>query len=85
VALELPATADDRALRDAARQRGVLVHCFSQYTIRRPARPGLVIGYGRLHEDAIAPAVGALASVLTDAPIEPAPAASFLTRKDRSA
>jgi GntR family transcriptional regulator/MocR family aminotransferase len=72
LAIELPEGADDRAVRDAARERGVLVHSFSQYAVDGHTRPGLAIGYGRLHLDAIAPAVATLTPVLADHALESA-------------
>jgi GntR family transcriptional regulator / MocR family aminotransferase len=64
VTLNLPAEMDDRALERAALAAGVRVEALSRYTIHDRGHRGMVIGYGRLHESAIKPAVGALSEVI---------------------
>jgi GntR family transcriptional regulator/MocR family aminotransferase len=64
VLLRLPAGLDDESIaRDAARD-GIHVEPLSRYALVRRGAPGLVIGYGRVHESALGPAVAALASVI---------------------
>ena len=64
VLLRLPAGLDDESIaRDAARA-GIHVEPLSRYALVRRGAPGLVIGYGRVHESALGPAVAALASVI---------------------
>jgi GntR family transcriptional regulator / MocR family aminotransferase len=60
----LPASVDDVALVDAAAGRGVRIEALSRHCISEPGSRGLVLGYGRLHESAIAAAVGELRGVL---------------------
>ncbi len=60
VMLELPAGTDDRGLERTALEAGVRLEALSRYTIEDRGRSGLVIGYGRVHEAAIGPAVAAL-------------------------
>ena len=64
VLLRLPAGADDARLARAAGRAGVRVEPLSMYALGRGGAPGLVIGYGRVHETAIEPAVAALAAVI---------------------
>ena len=59
--LRLPRGVDDRAVADAARETGIAVPALSTFRIRPSDEGGLVIGYGRLHESAVAPATRALA------------------------
>jgi DNA-binding transcriptional MocR family regulator len=47
-------------LERIASQSGVRVEALSRYAIVDRERRGLVIGYGRMHESAIAPAIAAL-------------------------
>ncbi len=61
--LPLPAGADDKAIASEARDAGVVFQTLSDFSIRS-RRPGLVIGYGRLHESAIDGAVDAIRSVV---------------------
>lgn len=62
--LRVPASLDDESIaRDAARD-GVRVEPLSRYALGRRSAPGLVIGYGHVHETAPEPAVAALASVI---------------------
>jgi GntR family transcriptional regulator/MocR family aminotransferase len=64
VLLRLPRGADDRAAAAAALRAGVLVEPLSTHAVAAGGEPGLVVGYGRVHEDAIAPAIGALAEAI---------------------
>ena len=64
VTLELPTGVDDTSLERSALAAGIRVESLSRYTIHDRGRRGLVIGYGRLHESAIRPAVSALAGVI---------------------
>jgi GntR family transcriptional regulator/MocR family aminotransferase len=61
--LPLPAGADDKAIAADARDAGIVFQALSEFSIKS-RRPGLVIGYGRLHESAIDGAVDALRSVV---------------------
>ncbi|WP_460525021.1 MocR-like pyridoxine biosynthesis transcription factor PdxR [Flindersiella endophytica] len=63
VLLTLPPGADDVALARAAAAAGIGVRPLSPMALREPA-PGLLLGYGRLGEARIGPAVAALAGVL---------------------
>jgi DNA-binding transcriptional MocR family regulator len=60
-----PGNVQDRALERSGLVAGVRVEALSRYAIEDQRRRGLVMGYGRLHESAIDPAVTTLASVLT--------------------
>jgi GntR family transcriptional regulator/MocR family aminotransferase len=62
--LRLPRGVDDRALADAAREASIAVPPLSAFRIRPSEDGGLVIGYGRLHEDAVEPATRALAKLI---------------------
>jgi GntR family transcriptional regulator/MocR family aminotransferase len=64
VLLRLPAGADDERIAQEAERVGVRVEPLSMYALRRPGAPGLVIGYGRVHESALEPAIAALAAVI---------------------
>src|SRR5262249_39197474 len=55
--LRLPAGVDDRAVADRAEAGGGRVLPLSQFCISGHARTGLVLGYGRIHEHALEPAV----------------------------
>ncbi len=67
VLLVLPADVDDVAIAATAASSGISVQALSPlYTTPEPER-GLLLGYGRLPEARIQPAVRALASLLTDA------------------
>jgi hypothetical protein len=46
---------------------GIRVQTLSRYALGDKRQPGLVIGYGRMHEAAIGPAIDALSQVLTPA------------------
>jgi GntR family transcriptional regulator/MocR family aminotransferase len=63
VFLELPPEIDDAAVAVEARRAGIRVEPLSRFALTRRAS-GLVIGYGRLHESVIEPAIAALAGVL---------------------
>jgi GntR family transcriptional regulator/MocR family aminotransferase len=65
VLLRLPEDADDQALADRALSGGVVVAPLSLYRHSDRGGAGLVIGYGRVHEDSLADAVRVLATVLT--------------------
>jgi hypothetical protein len=54
---------DDVAIASAAREARIVVEALSRYQIR-VHRPGLVLGYGRLHESAIDAVVGVLAGIV---------------------
>jgi GntR family transcriptional regulator/MocR family aminotransferase len=62
--LRVPRGVDDRALADAAREARIAVPPLSAFRIRPSEDGGLVIGYGRLHEDAVEPATRALAKLI---------------------
>ena len=64
VLLELPAGVSDRAIADDAAREGIRVEPVSRYSLERRGLSGLVIGYGRVHETALEPAVAALARVI---------------------
>lgn len=61
--LPLPPHVDDVAIVSAAYEAGIVVEALSRYQIR-VRRPGLVLGYGRLHESAIDAVVGVLAGIV---------------------
>jgi GntR family transcriptional regulator / MocR family aminotransferase len=61
--LRLPDETDDRELAAAAARAGIAVAALSSCAVRARTN-GLVVGYGRLHEEAIRPAVRQLASVV---------------------
>jgi GntR family transcriptional regulator / MocR family aminotransferase len=62
--LDLPSRTDDRELEDAALRAGVRVEALSRYAIEDRGSRGLVIGYGRVHEAAIGPAIATLAGAV---------------------
>jgi GntR family transcriptional regulator/MocR family aminotransferase len=64
VLLRLPPDIDDRRVAHAAAARGVYVEPLSQYALRQRGDSGLVIGYGRVYESALEPAVQALAAAI---------------------
>jgi GntR family transcriptional regulator/MocR family aminotransferase len=64
VTLDLPGGVDDRALERSALKAGIRVQALGRYAIHDRGRRGLVLGYGRLHESAIAPAVRTLSRVV---------------------
>jgi GntR family transcriptional regulator/MocR family aminotransferase len=61
VVLRLPPGLDDRAVASEAERDGVRVIPLSTYQFARTEQGGLVLGYGRIHEDALEGAVSALA------------------------
>jgi GntR family transcriptional regulator / MocR family aminotransferase len=63
ILLTLPSGADDVALAQAAAEAGIGVRPLSPMALRDPVH-GLLLGYGRLGEARIGPAVVALAGVL---------------------
>jgi GntR family transcriptional regulator/MocR family aminotransferase len=67
VTLNLPASVDDRALERAASEAGIRVEALTRYAIHDHGLRGLVIGYGRLHETALGPAIGALSGLVRQA------------------
>ena len=67
VTLNLAASTNDREIERAARAAGIRVEALSRYAVQDHGRRGLVIGYGRLHESAIRPAVSALTQVIRSA------------------
>jgi len=64
VLLRLPDGCDDAAVAAAAEYHGVRVTPLSRFSISRPTGPGLVIGYGRVAEQALEGAVATLAKVI---------------------
>jgi GntR family transcriptional regulator/MocR family aminotransferase len=62
--LRLPAGVDDVAVSEDARAAGIRVPPLSAYRIEPSTDGGLVVGYGRLHEDAVTPALHELARVV---------------------
>jgi GntR family transcriptional regulator / MocR family aminotransferase len=64
VVLDLPPGTDDRGLERIASRSGVRVEALTRYAIQDRGSRGLVIGYGRVHESAIAPAIAALAGAI---------------------
>jgi GntR family transcriptional regulator/MocR family aminotransferase len=62
--LGLPPSVDDVALTELAAEARIRVTPLSGFYVGRPRGRGLVIGYGRVHEAAINPAVKALAAVV---------------------
>jgi GntR family transcriptional regulator/MocR family aminotransferase len=67
VTLNLPPAIDDQELEHAALKAGIRLEALSRYTIQDRRTRGLVIGYGRMHEAAITPAVTALSKLLRPA------------------
>jgi GntR family transcriptional regulator / MocR family aminotransferase len=61
VLLRLPPGLDDRLVASEAERDGVRVIPLSTYQFARSEQGGLVLGYGRIHEDALDEAVSALA------------------------
>jgi len=64
VTLNLPGKLDDRELEQLALAAGIRLEALSRYAITDRGRRGLVMGYGRLHESAIEPAVTALRAAI---------------------
>ena len=67
VLLRLPDGTDDVAARDAADAAGIRCTSLSEFAVSRTDLAGLVIGYGRIHEDAIDRAIAKLARVVREA------------------
>jgi len=67
VVLDLPSHTNDRVLERLASTAGVRVEALSRYAIQDRGRRGLVIGYGRVHEAAVAPAIAALHAAIAPA------------------
>jgi GntR family transcriptional regulator/MocR family aminotransferase len=61
--VHLPAGTDEQAVLDAARSRGLGLAGISEHRVE-PGPPGLLLGYGRLPEPAVEPAVRLLADSL---------------------
>jgi GntR family transcriptional regulator / MocR family aminotransferase len=61
--VQLPAGTDEQAVLDSARSRGLGVSGISEHRVE-PGPPALLLGYGRLPEPAIEPAVRLLADSL---------------------
>jgi GntR family transcriptional regulator / MocR family aminotransferase len=66
VLLHLPPGTDDTAAVTAARERGLALRPLSDFRLTpgRPSPPALLLGYGRLPEPAITPAVRELAAAI---------------------
>ncbi|MGH2873938.1 MAG: PLP-dependent aminotransferase family protein [Solirubrobacteraceae bacterium] len=64
VVLRLPASVDDRLIASQAKLARISVPALSSFAIRPSGQRGLVIGYGRLHESAVAAAVRELARLV---------------------
>jgi GntR family transcriptional regulator/MocR family aminotransferase len=60
--VRLPAGVDDAAASAAAARRGAAVPALSSFRLGASGAPGLVLGYGRLPEPAIEPAIASLAT-----------------------
>jgi GntR family transcriptional regulator/MocR family aminotransferase len=60
VMLNLPGSVDDRELECSALAAGIRLEALSRYAIRDRGQRGLVLGYGRIHETALSPAVKTL-------------------------
>jgi GntR family transcriptional regulator/MocR family aminotransferase len=61
VLLRLPGEVDDRAVAERAERGGVRVIPLSRFSLSGSTGGGLVLGYGRIHENSIDAAVAALA------------------------
>ena len=62
--LRLPAGVDEHAVVERARHAGLRVEGLSRTASQPLESGGLVLGYGRLHESSIEPAVAELAEVV---------------------
>jgi GntR family transcriptional regulator/MocR family aminotransferase len=62
--LRLPPGADDLAIAEDSRRAGIRLPALSSFRIKPATSGGLVVGYGRLHESAVEPAIEALAKVV---------------------
>jgi GntR family transcriptional regulator/MocR family aminotransferase len=67
VLLRLPPGVDDRAVAREAERLGVRVPPLSRFALASTNVGGLVIGYGRIHEDALEPAAATLARAVAAA------------------
>jgi GntR family transcriptional regulator/MocR family aminotransferase len=67
VILRLPDTANDAAVAQAGLRHGLRVSALSSFCVQRRDVKGLVIGYGRLHESAVGPAVRQLQAIISSA------------------
>ena len=65
VLMQLPPGVDDEHVAQEAAREGIHVEPLSRFNFDGRDAPGLVIGYGRIHEGAIEPAVSTLASVMS--------------------
>lgn len=63
----LPASGDEEKVRAAAAARGIATTGLSQYSHAHPARPGLVIGFGRIEAAALPAALDELGDALGSA------------------
>ena len=64
VLLRLPSEVNDDAIATDASLMGIRVPALSAFRIKPASSGGLVIGYGRLHESAVEPAIQALAHAM---------------------
>ena len=64
VLLNLPAGVDDRELERTARDAGIALTALAESTIHDRGKRGLLLGYGRIHESAIRPAITTLSAAL---------------------
>jgi GntR family transcriptional regulator / MocR family aminotransferase len=62
--LGLPDQTDDQAISTRAEYAHIRVPALSSFCVSRTDLRGLVIGYGRLHESAVKPAITALATIV---------------------
>ncbi len=67
VLLNLPAGVDDRELERTARDAGIALTALAESTIHDRDKRGLLLGYGRIHESAIQPAITTLSAALRPA------------------
>jgi GntR family transcriptional regulator/MocR family aminotransferase len=63
VLLQLPSELDDASVAAEAAHDGIRVEPLSRFVLDRPAS-GLVIGYGRVHETALEPAIAGLVAAI---------------------
>jgi GntR family transcriptional regulator/MocR family aminotransferase len=57
VLLNLRAAVDDNGLERSALEAGIRVEALARYTIQDRGKRGLLLGYGRVHETALAAAI----------------------------
>ena len=62
--LNLPAAVDDNRLERSALEAGIRLEALARYTIQDRGKRGLLLGYGRVHETALAAAITKLAPTL---------------------